>query len=239
MSNPGALYLLPTPLGEGGLAAIPQAVVAQIHQLRYFIAERAKTARHFIKSTQPPYAINELTIFELNKHTKASEIPAFLAPIREGKGIGLLSEAGCPAIADPGAQVVQLAHQEGMQVIPMVGPSSLLLALMASGMNGQQFCFQGYLSPKRPVLQKDLKRLEQTSARFNQTQLFIETPYRNQTVIESALQTLRPETFFCIAANLSLPDQYVKTLRIDQWQKNKIPNLHKQPAVFLIYAGNK
>ena len=154
----------------------------------------------------------------------------------KGNDLGLLSEAGCPAVADPGALIVQLAHQKEIEVIPMVGPSSLLLALMASGMNGQQFCFNGYLSPKRPLLQKDLKRLEQQSARFDQTQLFIETPYRNQALIETALRTLSPETFFCIAANLTLPNQYVKTKRIKAWRKETIPDLHKQPAVFLIYV---
>ena len=236
MSKSGKLYLLPAPLGAEGIGAIPPAVIHRIHQLRYFIAERAKTARHFIKSTNPPYAISELIVFERNKYTKPAELPAFLTPALEGNDIGLLSEAGCPAVADPGAQIVQLAHQQNIEVVPMVGPSSLLLALMASGMNGQQFCFNGYLSPKRPLLQKDMKRLEQKSIRFDQTQLFIETPYRNQALIETALNTLSPNTFFCVAANLTLPNQYVKTLRIKDWRKESIPDLHKQPTVFLIYA---
>lgn len=237
MKQKGKLYLLPAPLGENGLDPVPAAVIQRIHQLRYFIAERAKTARHFIKSTEPPYPISELTVFERNKYTKAAELPAFLRPALEGHDIGLLSEAGCPAVADPGAQLVQLAHEQGIKVVPMVGPSSLLLALMASGMNGQQFCFNGYLSPKRPLLQKDLKRLESLSARFDQTQIFIETPYRNQALIETALESLAPDTRFCIAANLTLPNEFVQTHRIKDWQKRTVPDLHKQPAVFLIYAG--
>lgn len=239
MKEKGKLYLLPAPLGEEGLEAVPSTVVARIHQLRYFIAEKAKTARHYIKSTHPPYAISELTIFERNKYTSVQELPTFLKPLLEGHDMGLLSEAGCPAVADPGALIVELAHQQDIEVVPMVGPSSLLLALMASGMNGQQFCFNGYLSPKRAILQKELKKLEQNSARLHQTQLFIETPYRNQAVLETALEALSPDTLFCIAANLTLPDQYVKTCRIRDWKKQTIPDLNKQPAVFLVYAGKK
>ena len=236
MSKKGKLYLIPAPLGTEGLDAISKDVFDRIHALRFFIAERAKTARHYIKSTDPPYPISELTIFELNKFTEPSELPSFLTPLHKGNDLGLISEAGCPGVADPGARIVQLAHEQDIEVMPMVGPSSLLLALMASGMNGQQFCFHGYLSPKRPDLQKELRKLEQLSARFKQTQLFIETPYRNGAIIETVLKNLKPQTQFCIAANLTLPNQYVKTLSIGAWRKTKIPDLHKQPAVFLIYA---
>lgn len=146
--------------------------------------------------------------------------------------MGLLSEAGCPGVADPGAAVVQLAHQKSIEVVPLVGPSSLLLALMASGMNGQSFCFHGYLSAKKPELERDLKRLEQLSAKLKQTQLFIETPYRNGSMVEMTLKTLAPQTVFCIAVDLTLETQWIHTQTIQQWRKSAIPDLHKRPAVF-------
>lgn len=233
MSN-GKLYLLPTPLGETTVSTIPTYVIEILHRLDYFIAERAKTARHFIKTTDPVKPFNELTFFELNKHTPPEDISTFLDPVKAGHDIGLLSEAGCPGVADPGAMIVQMAHDLNIEVIPLVGPSSILLALMASGMNGQSFTFQGYLSPKPHELAKDLKRLEHTSTRFRQTQLFIETPYRNTKLIEQALKTLAPDTRFCIAANLTTPQEYVRTKTIKAWKSTKLPNLHKVPAIFLI-----
>jgi len=237
MKNKGKLYLIPVPLGEESIHTIPAYVIEILHGLDFFISERAKTARHFIKKTQPVKAFSELTFFELNKRTEAAEIPTFLNPALEGNDIGLLSEAGCPGVADPGAVVVKLAHESGIEVIPLVGPSSILLSLMASGMNGQQFCFNGYLSHKKPELSKDLKRLEQLSSKFNQTQIFIETPYRNNGLIETALKTLSPQTQFCIAADISLPNQYIVTKKIRDWCNETIPDFHKRLAVFLIYAG--
>ncbi|MEM1320190.1 MAG: SAM-dependent methyltransferase [Bacteroidota bacterium] len=234
MKPKGKLYLIPVPLGEGALATIPSYVIERLHQLRYLVAERAKSARHFIKSTHPKLALQELNISELNKRTRPEEVQQLLAPALAGEDMGLLSEAGCPAVADPGAQLVALAHRKGIQVVPLVGPSSILLALMASGMNGQQFCFHGYLPPKRPELASALKRLEQAALRHQQTQLFIETPYRNKGLIEQALQVLSPKTRFCIAADLTLPTEYVQTLRISEWRKAKLPDLHKRPAIFLI-----
>ena len=234
MNPQGKLYLIPTPLGENALATIPQYVIDQIHSLDIFIAEKAKTARRFIKTTQPSKPIQDLQFFELNKHTPPEAIPCYLNPISKGHSIGLLSEAGCPGIADPGAVIVEMAHDKNIEVVPLVGPSSLLLALMASGMNGQQFCFQGYLSVKTPELIKDLKRLEQLAQRFDQSQLFIETPYRNRKLIEQAFISLSANTKLCIAADLTLPTQYVKTLQIKDWKKETLPDLHKRPAVFII-----
>lgn len=237
MATKGKLYLIPAPLGEGAEYTLPRYVIDILHRLDYFIAERAKTARHFIKRTEPVKPFDALTFFELNKRTPPEAVNTFLDPADSGHDIGLLSEAGAPGVADPGARIVQLAHRKGMEVVPLVGPSSLLLALMASGMNGQQFCFQGYLPPNRNQLAKELKKLEQLSSRFQQTQLFIETPYRNTQLIETALSTLSPGVRFCIAADLTNPEEYIRTKTIQEWRKTTIPNLHKRPAIFLLYAG--
>lgn len=233
----GTLYLIPIPIGEGAGHTIPAQVVGTMHRLEYFIAERAKTARRYLKSTGIERPISELHFFELNKRTTPEEKNQFLDPAQQGHDMGLLSEAGCPGVADPGAEIVAMAHRRGIRVVPLVGPSSILLALMAAGMNGQQFAFRGYLSPKRPELAKELKKLEGISAREQQTQICIETPYRNQAFIEQALQTLQPATRFCIAMDLTSPQEYIKTLPIRDWQKEKLPDVHKRPAIFLIYAG--
>lgn len=232
----GKLYLIPTPIAEEALHTIPPYVTTRIHQLKYFIAERAKTARRFIKTTEPPHPISELHFFELNKRTSSEERNQFLDPALAGENIGLLSEAGCPGVADPGAKVVAQAHRLGIRVIPLVGPSSILLALMASGMSGQSFTFHGYLSVKTPDLIKDLKNLEQ-AARRGQTQLFIEAPYRNGNVVEQALKTLRSDTHFGIAMDLTDPKEYIRSLPIRQWQKEKLPELHKRPAIFMVFKG--
>jgi 16S rRNA (cytidine1402-2'-O)-methyltransferase len=231
----GKLYLIPPPLGEDVVETIPDYVINVLHNLEYFIAERAKTARHFIKKTNPIKPFSELHFSELNKRTTPQEIQTFLNPAFQGKDIGLLSEAGCPGVADPGAVIVKMAHQKNVEVIPLVGPSSILLALMASGMNGQRFAFQGYLSPKKPELSKDLKKLEQQALKNKQTQIFIETPYRNMSLIETALKTLSSKTNLCIAADLTLPSQYIITKKVEDWRKTSIPDLHKKPAIFLIY----
>jgi len=232
----GKLYLIPCPLGPDAVQTIPAYVIEILHQLEYFIAERAKTARHFIKDTQPVKAFSELHFSELNKRTPPEDIQTFLAPAHQGHDIGLLSEAGCPGVADPGSEIVRIAHSENIEVIPLVGPSSVLLALMASGMDGQSFAFQGYLSPKPLDLAKDLKKLEQLSIKHQQTQIFIETPYRNNKLIEQAIKTLSVNTRFCIAANLTTANQYVKTRSIKGWKREKAPDLHKIPAIFLIQA---
>lgn len=234
MQTKGKLYLIPTPLGEDALESIPAYVIDILHSLDVFIAERAKTARQFIKTTKPTKSFNDLTFHELNKRTDPTERNHFLDAAENGQHIGLLSEAGCPGVADPGAVIVKMAHHRGIEVVPLVGPSSILLALMASGMNGQNFAFQGYLSPKKADLARGLKRLEQLSAKQKQTQIFIETPYRNMGLIEQALQTLKDNTRFCIAADLTLPTQYVVAKSVKDWKKTKLPNFHKRPALFLI-----
>lgn len=230
----GKLYLFPSSLGENTTHTIPELNHQILDRITFFIAERAKTARHFIKACIPNKDLSPLRFSELNKRTRPEEIPGFLQPCLDGHDMGLLSEAGCPGVADPGARVVQAAHQKGIQVVPLTGPSSILLALMASGMNGQQFCFHGYLSPKKPELAKELKRLEQLSAKLKQTQIFIETPYRNNGFVETALQSLDSHTQFCIAVDLTLHEEFVETHTVDEWKKRTIPDLHKRPAIFLM-----
>ncbi len=234
MHKKGKLYLIPTPLGENGDHVLPQYVKDIIHQLEIFIVEKAKTARRYIKTTEHPKAISELTFSELNKRIDYNEWSQYLAAAEAGNDIGLLSEAGCPGVADPGAEIVKLAHEKGIEVIPLVGPSSLLLALMGSGMNGQSFAFHGYLSPKKEIIGKDLKKLEQVAQKGKQTQLFIETPYRNKQLVEQAFRVLSPTTRFCIVMDLTLPNEYVVTKTIAAWRKSKLPELHKRPAVFLL-----
>ena len=237
-SKSGTLYLIPTPLGEEGLPTLPNDVITQIHRLQYFIMERAKTGRRFLRKTDFPGAIQELTIYELDKHQPSKGIKEMLQPALNGQDIGLMSEAGCPGVADPGALIVAMAHQLGIPVKPLVGPSSILLALMASGMNGQQFRFHGYLSPKRPQLIQDLKRLEQRIGKHGETQIFIETPYRNRSVVEEALQHLSDSTYFCVAVDLTLPTEWIFAATIKMWKNVEIPDLHKRPALFLIGKAN-
>lgn len=232
MTKLGKLYLIPCPLGDDATETIPAYAVTILHRLTHLVAERAKTTRHFIKATNPPKPISEYQIEELNEHTPAAELEALLRPALEGHDLGVLSEAGCPGIADPGAKLVELAHRKGIEVMPLVGPSSILLALMASGMNGQSFAFHGYLSAKSPA--DDLKRLEQLAIKHQQTQLFIETPYRNKAIIEQALRVLQPSTKFCIAADLTLPTQFVQTKTIAEWRKAPPTGLDKRPVVFLM-----
>lgn len=233
----GALYLIPTPLGDGVIEPLPAYMIQKVHEIDVFIVERGKTARQFLKAIKTPIPLQSMTFFELNKRTDPEDIHSFLIPaIKEGKNIGLLSEAGCPGVADPGAEVVQLAHKKGIRVVPMVGPSSILLALMASGMNGQQFAFHGYLPIKTPDRKKALKDLERRSAKNNQTQIFIETPYRNDGFVEDALSVLQNNTLFGIATDITLPSEYICTQTIQKWKKINIPNLHKRPTIFLLLA---
>jgi 16S rRNA (cytidine1402-2'-O)-methyltransferase len=235
-SSKGILYLIPCPIAEQLIETIPPQTIDVIHGLKNFIAERAKTARHFIKATNPPYAIQELEIVEINKYTTVEEKQAYIKPLLEGKDVGLLSEAGCPGVADPGSYIVELAHEQGIKVVPLVGPSSILLALMASGMNGQSFTFHGYLPVKKPQLTSELKKLETLSQRQKQTQLFIEAPYRNMQLMESAIQSLGKETRFGVAANLTTKDQIIMVKKAKDWHQKDLPEIHKIPAVFFIMA---
>lgn len=233
------LYLLPVPIAADALHTIPPYAQEIAGGLEVFLVEKAKTARHFIKSLGPARPIQELVFVEIESRDNAGEAETtFLEAIKAGRDVGLLSEAGCPGVADPGAGIVALAHREGVRVVPLVGPSSLLLALMASGMNGQSFAFHGYLPPKRPELARDLRRLEQASERSDQTQLFIETPYRSQMVLEVALETLQPDTRFAVAQDLTGAAEFVRSLPVRDWKKRGLLTLEKAPAVFLIYRKN-
>jgi 16S rRNA (cytidine1402-2'-O)-methyltransferase len=228
------VYLIPVPIAEAALHTLPEYVLEVVRHLDVFIVERAKTARHFVKSTGPSRPIQEMIFTEIDDREAAEA--TFFDALRAGKDIGLLSEAGCPGIADPGAAIVALAHREGVPVKPLVGPSSLLLALMASGMNGQKFTFHGYLSPKRPELARDLRRLEQASRGQQHTQLFIETPYRSQMVLETALEHLQPDTRFGVAQDLSGAQEWIRVQPVKIWKKMPPVTLDKRPAVFLLLA---
>ena len=234
------LYLIPCPIAENALHTVPPYAQEIARSLDVFITERAKTARHFIKSLGPSKPLQEMIWVEIpdNQDFKEAE-QVFREAIRSGKDVGLLSEAGCPGVADPGAAIVAIAHREGVKVVPLVGPSSLLLALMASGMNGQKFAFQGYLSPKRPELATDLRKLETISRQQDQTQIFIETPYRSQMVLEVALEALQPGTLFGVAQDITGEAEFIRSVAVRDWQKSEKKVLEKLPGVFMVYAGNK
>jgi len=190
-----------------------------------------------LKQVKTPVSLQSMTFFELNRHTDVKDIPTFLSPALEGKSIGLLSEAGCPCVADPGADIVKIAHEKGIEVIPLVGASSILLALMTSGMNGQRFAFHGYLPIKTPERMKRLKALERESKQYNQTQLFIETPYRNNPMVKDALKSLQNNTLLGVASDILQPTQYIKTQSVQAWKKMKeLPDLHKRPTIFMLLA---
>lgn len=231
---PGTLYLIPAPLGEAHHLPIPQNVLEIVYTLEVFIVERGKTARQYLKQWQTPIPFQNMTFFELNKHTDLKDLPSFLEPaIKLGKNVGLMSEAGCPGVADPGADVVRLAHEQGLEVVPLVGPSSILLALMASGLNGQTFAFQGYLPIKAPERGRQIQHLEQLSKKLGQTQIMIETPYRNDVFLADLIKQLHPNTLLTVAADITLPTQYIKTMTVANWKTAEKPNLHKRPTVFL------
>ena len=233
----GTLYLIPVPLGPTApQESLPTNVLAIVRPLTYFVVEQAKTARAFLKAAGTDTSLQELQLEELNEHTKEAELDRLLAPLRAGHNAGLLSEAGCPAVADPGANLVALAQKEGIRVVPLIGPSSLLLALMASGLNGQRFAFQGYLPAKEAERTKALRDLESESRKRQQTQLFIETPYRNQALFNSILQTCQPATRLTVATDLTLNSESVLTRSIAQWKKQTPPDMERRPTVFLLLA---
>ena len=235
--NTGTLYLIPVPLGPTPPeASLPANVLAVVRPLKYFVVEQAKTARAFLKAGGTDTVLQELQLQELNEHTKADALDHLLAPLRAGHDIGLLSEAGCPAVADPGANLVALAQSEGIRVAPLIGPSSLLLALMASGLNGQRFAFQGYLPAKEIERNKALKDLEAESRKRQQTQIFIETPYRNRALFDAILQNCQAATRVTIATDLSLPSESVRTLSVQAWKKETPPEIERRPTVFLLLA---
>ncbi|MGO4818485.1 SAM-dependent methyltransferase [Flavobacterium sp. W22_SRS_FP1] len=231
----GKLYLIPTTMGDcDPMDVLPQTVKRTIDFIDHYIVENDKTARKSIKEVNPEKKQSELVLFTLNKRTEVKEHLDFIKPLLEGKNMGLMSEAGCPGVADPGAVIVKLAHEKGIQVVPLVGPSSILLAMMASGMNGQSFTFHGYLPIEKDEKRASFKNLEKTSFEQNQSQIFIETPYRNNKLLEDLLQTLHPETHLCIATDITLPTEYIKTKKIVAWKKETI-DLHKRPTIFIIH----
>jgi 16S rRNA (cytidine1402-2'-O)-methyltransferase len=233
----GTLYLIPVPLGPTAPQdSLPANVLATVRPLTHFVVEQAKTARAFLKAAGTDTLLQELQLEELNEHTKSDALDRLLAPLRSGHDVGLLSEAGCPAVADPGANLVALAQQENIRVVPLIGPSSLLLALMASGLNGQRFAFLGYLPAKETERTKALRDLESDSRKHKQTQLFIETPYRNKAMFEGILQACSPTTRLTVATDLTLPSESVVTLTIAQWKKKTPPDIERHPTVFLLLA---
>ena len=231
----GKLYLIPTTLGDNNpLEVLPITVKNTIEKINVFIVENEKSARRFIKKITPHKKQSDLTLYTLNKHTEPSELPTFLNACSQGIDVGLLSEAGCPAIADPGADIVNIAHSENITVVPLVGPSSIIMALMASGMNGQSFAFNGYLPIDKQERKKELVRLERLSQQQNQSQLFIETPYRNNAMLEDICSSLNEYTQVCVACDITLPTEYIKTKTVKAWKKNSA-DFHKRPALFIIY----
>jgi len=238
----GTLFLIPNTLGETEALAnvLPEQVQQITSQLDYFVAENAKTARAFLKliNARHPLAkpLQEIAIAELNVNTPAAALAGLLAPLLAGRDGGLVSEAGVPAVADPGADLVRLAHQHNIPVRPLVGPSSLLLAVMASGLNGQSFAFNGYLPTDAAQRATRIKELEQRSRKEKQTQLFIETPYRNAAMLETLMTACAPGTLICVATDLSLPSETIRTMSAAQWKTAPAPDFHKKPTVFLLLA---
>ena len=227
------LYAIPTPLGAAPERSLPASVLAQVKALRDFVAENAKSARAFLSAAGAKP--REVSIAELNEHSDLSTVQDLLQPLREGRDLGLVSEAGCPAIADPGAALVEAAQREGLRVVPLVGPSSITLALMASGLEGQRFAFCGYLPRDAAERKRRLKALERRSREERETEIFIETPYRNEAMLAALLETCEPQTRLCIAADLTLPSESVKTRSIAEWRRAGAP-LGRRPAVFLLLA---
>ena len=236
MANPfGKLYLIPVPIHEGEASfSIPKGVIERVKQLNHFVVENEKTARKMIRCIYPEVSQPDLTLSILDKNTPTAEIKSLLSPCQKGISIGLMSEAGVPTVADPGSRLVEVAHQKNIKVIPLVGPSSILLALMASGLNGQSFAFNGYL----PIDSYDKKRtileLEKRSFSFGQTQIFMETPYRNDKMFEFLLKTLGNETLLSVAVEINGEKEYIKTLPVSMWKTTTSPDLHKRPAIFSI-----
>ena len=230
-----ALYLLPVTLGETAIETVlPSYNKEIIGGIKHFIVEDVRSARRFLKKVDKDIDIDSLTFYVLNKHTSPEDISGYLKPLQSGMSMGVISEAGCPAVADPGADVVAIAQSRNLKVVPLVGPSSIILAVMASGFNGQSFAFHGYLPIEQIDRVKTIKYLEQRIYNENQTQLFIETPYRNNKMAEDLLRNCRPQTKLCIAANITCEEEYIKTKTIKEWQ-GKLPDLSKIPCIFLIY----
>lgn len=233
----GKLFLIPVPLGKSTNASVlPDGVMECTKLLTHFIAENAKSARAFLKSLPSTIPLQQLSICELNEHTETEELSGLLTPLLSGTDVGLISEAGCPAVADPGANLVALAHDLGIAVVPLVGPSSILLALMASGLSGQNFAFHGYLPAKTDQREKKIRELEKNSRLEKRTQIFIETPYRNRQMLESLTKSCLATTRICIATDLTLESEYIVTNTCGEWKKLAVPEIDRRPTVFLLQA---
>lgn len=237
MSAPayGKLFLIPTFIGNKDInRCIPALNITIIQNLSFFIVEELRTARRFLRSIDPVFPIDNTNFQILNEHTPLTNIESMLFPIFSGHDMGLLSEAGLPCIADPGAAVVLAAQQKGISVVPLIGPSSIFMALMASGLSGQNFAFHGYLSTDKHALASKIQTLELLSEKHQQAQIFMETPYRNLQMLDCILKTCSSSTFLCIAANLTMPEEFIKTQIIEEWKRSTFPELHKQPTIFII-----
>ena len=235
METNTALYLIPVTLGDTPInQVLPDYNHDIIVNIKHFIVENIRSARRFLKQVEKAIDIDELTFYELNRHTDRKIIGEYLQPLAQGQSVGIISEAGCPAIADPGADVVAIAQARGIKVVPLVGPSSIIMSLMGSGFNGQSFAFNGYLPVDVPGRIKALKKLENKVYNEDQTQIFIETPYRNTKMMETMLQALRPATKICIAAGITTPQELIVTKTVEKWKKGPLPAFEKIPCVFLI-----
>lgn len=231
----GKFYLIPATLGDSKIeAVIPESVKNIVNSINHYIVENQRTARRYLKKLGIKTPIDNLDFYTLNKHTLPDEINNFLQPVFQGKNVGIISEAGCPGIADPGSEIVKLAHQKNIRIIPLTGPSSIFLALMASGMNGQNFAFVGYLPIKKPEKLKRIRFLENRSFAENQTQIFMEAPYRNQHLLNDILETCQNNTLLCLSVNITLEKEFIQTKTISDWKKN-IPDINKMPTIFLLH----
>lgn len=232
----GRLFMIPTYLSETAPGeSFPQKNIDIVSSTQNFAVEEIRTARRFLKSVNRTIDIGSLTLTELNEHHGAADIPQMLSAAERGEDVGMISEAGCPGVADPGAELAAEAHRRGIKVVPLVGPSSIILGLMASGLNGQNFAFSGYL-PIGTELPKYLRKMEERSMKENQTQIFIEAPYRNDKMLQTLLQTLRPSTRLCVARSVTGADELISTKSVEEWRKSELPGLHKKPTVFLFLA---
>lgn len=233
----GTLYLIPVTLGDDNVTPVlPEHVLNIARDLTTFVVENEKTARRFLSMIKTRTPVRELQLLTLNEHTHDKELPALLKPLLDGQNVGIMSEAGCPGIADPGARLVELAHRKSIRVMPLVGPSSIILALMASGLNGQSFRFLGYIPADKAARIQRLKEIETTSAKCRETQLFIETPYRNQHLLEDILAHCQTHTRLSVACNISLADEFIATKTVADWKRSALPDLHKKPTVFSLLA---
>jgi 16S rRNA (cytidine1402-2'-O)-methyltransferase len=237
----GTLYLIPVTLGDDDIAALlpkslPPEVIVTAQKLEHFVVETEKPARQFLSAIKTAKPVRELSLSLLNEHTQDKDLAALLTPLLAGHDVGLMSDAGCPGVADPGAKLVELAHKKGIKVVPFVGPSSILLSLMASGLNGQCFAFLGYLPVDKVVRISKLKEIEKRAQTHKETQIFIETPYRNMQMLEAILSTCNANTRLCIACHVSLSDEFIYTKRISEWKQSILPELNKKPTVFLILS---